>query len=141
MRLQHLCDVAWAYDVLSEVEGSDHRDGSAYGQGQATFSGRLSGTARWSNSPRIRGGFAWPDAAGVIFLSSGGEVLFRLHGLSSLREGRGVHVMSFETAAPDHRWLNDVIAVGEGVVDVENDRLSMRYYECGVDLPITDFMA
>jgi hypothetical protein len=66
-------------------------------------------------------------------------VLFDLGGLSWLRDGRGVHVMRFETAVPDHRWLNDVIAIGEGVVDVQHSRLSMRYYECIVELPVADF--
>ena len=139
MRLVHLCDADWTYDLLSEVEGSDHRDGRVYGQGRATLRGRLSGTAEWSNHPRIRAGFALPNAAGVIHLPEGGDVLFDLQGLSSLRDGRGVHVMRFETAAPGHLWLNDVIAVGEGAVDVVNSRLSMRYYECLVELPIPDF--
>lgn len=34
----------------------------------------------------------------------------------------------------------DVIAVGEGTIDVEHARLDMRYYECGVEAPIPDFM-
>ena len=37
-------------------------------------------------------------------------------------------------------WLNDVIAVGEGTVDVGHARLTMRYDECGVEAPILDFM-
>lgn len=139
MKLDHLCDVDWTYDLLTEVEGSAQRDGRVYGQGHATLSGRLSGTAQWSNFPRIRAGFAWPNASGVIHMSNGGEVLFELGGLSSLQDGRGVHVMRFETAVLDHIWLNDVIAIGEGVIDVEHSRLSMRYYECSVDLPIPDF--
>ena len=139
MRLEHLCDVEWTYELLSEVEGSDHRDGRVYGQGRATLSGRLSGTADWSNHPRIRAGFALPDASGVIHLPEGGDVLFDLKGLSSLTDGRGVHVMWFETAAPGHLWLNDVIAIGEGTVDAEHSRLSMRYYECVVVLPLPGF--
>ena len=140
MRLNHLCDVDWTYELLSEVEGSDRRDGRVYGQGRATLRGRLSGTADWSNYPRIRKGFAWPNACGVIHLANGGDVLFDLHGLSSLDDGRGVHVMRFETSVPDHVWLNDVVALGEGVVDVEHSRLSMRYYECSVELPLPGFM-
>ena len=70
-----------------------------------------------------------------------GEVLFALNGLSSLTDGRGVHVMTFQTAAATHVWLNEVIAVGEGTIDVERARLAMRYYECGVEAPIADFLA
>ena len=141
MRLDHLCDVHWAYDLLSEVDGSVGRDGRIYGQGTASLEGRLSGTAEWSNFPRIRPGFALPDARGVIHVSSGGDVLFALCGLSSLADGRGVHFMTFETADPDHLWLNDVIAVGEGVIDVEAGQLSMRYYECVVELPLPDLVS
>jgi hypothetical protein len=47
--------------------------------------------------------------------------------------------MSFETAAPSHLWLNDVLAVGEGTIDVAHSRLAMRYYECLVELPLEHF--
>ena len=43
MQLEHLCDVSWTYDLLHEVEPSDGADGRIYGQGTATFDGRLSG--------------------------------------------------------------------------------------------------
>jgi hypothetical protein len=141
MRLDHLCDASWIYDELHEVPPSPAGDGRFYGQGTGTLTGRLSGTARWSNFPRIREGHALPDARGVIRLAEGGEVLFALGGLSTLTDGMGVHVMTFRTAAPSHLWLNDVVAVGEGTIDVEHSRLAMRYYECGIELPLRDFMS
>ena len=64
MQLEHLCDVSWTYDVLHEVVPSLKADGRIYGQGTAAFEGRISGTAQWSNFPRIRNGFALPDARG-----------------------------------------------------------------------------
>jgi hypothetical protein len=82
-----------------------------------------------------------PDARGVIHVPEGGEVLFALNGLSSLIDGQGVHVLTFQTAAPSYLWLNEVVAVGEGTVDVEHSRLAMRYYECGVEAPVPDFMS
>lgn len=133
MRLDHLCDVEWAYDLLLEVPPGDGADGRLYGQGEGTFTGRLAGVARWSNSPRIRAGHAYPEARGAIQLASGGSVLFDLSGLSSLTDGRGIHVMTFRTDDAEYGWLNDVLAVGEGTVDVERAVLAMRYYECVVD--------
>ena len=141
MRLDHLCDVSWIYDLLHEVEPGEAADGRFYGQGTGTLVGRLSGTAQWSNFPRVRAGHALPDARGVIHVPDGGEVLFALTGLSSLTDGSGVHVMTFQTAAPSYLWLNDVLAVGEGTIDVEHSQLAMRYYECGVELPVPDFRA
>ena len=99
MQLEHLCDVSWTYDVLHEVEPSEGADGRIYGQGTATFGGRLSGSARWSNFPRIRNHFALPDARGVI-QAGDTEVLFALTGLSSLDDGQGIHVMTFHTEPP-----------------------------------------
>src|SRR3954470_6070288 len=137
MHLRPLCDARWSYDLIHEVEPSAGRDGRVYGQGTATFTGRLAGTVTWSNFPRIREGYASPDARGVIDVADG-VVLFALTGLSSLTDGRGVHVLTFQTAAPSHLWLNDVIAVGEGSIDVEHRRLAMRYYQCTVELPLPD---
>jgi hypothetical protein len=135
MRLEHLCDATWTYDLYEAVEPSSGRDGRVYGQGKGTLTGRLAGTATWSNFPHLWHGYASPDARGVIQVD-GGIVLYTLTGLSSLTDGHGLHVMTFQTDSPSHEWLNSVLAVGEGAIDVKRRQLQMRYYECGVELPL-----
>ena len=56
----NLCDVSWRYDLMRSVDPSPHGDGRLYGQGEVAFTGRLAGTARWSNDPRLRGDWAFP---------------------------------------------------------------------------------
>ena len=133
MRLDPLMDVIWRYSSMWSIEPSAGADGRVFGQGDGSFTGRLSGEAQWANCPRLRGDFAFPDARGVLTLDNGGFVIFELTGMSSLADGAGVHVMRFQTEDPAHLWLNDVIAVGEGSIDAERSALAMRYYECIVD--------
>lgn len=130
MQLKPLCEVAWTYDLLSQVDPSPSGDGRIYGQGTGVFTGRLTGAAQWSNFPRLHDGDAWPDARGVLRLADGAEALFTLTGRAALADGRGIHVLTFETGAPAYAWLNHVLAIGEGTIDVEQARLAMRYHEC-----------
>jgi hypothetical protein len=95
--------------------------------------GRLAGTATWSNYPRLRGDWAFPEARGVIEATGGGFVLCSLTGMSSLTSSSGVQVMTFQAADAAHGWLNDILAIGEGSIDPDRGLLAMRYYTCSAD--------
>lgn len=132
MQLNHLFDALWRADLMRSVDPSAAGDGRLFAQGTATLTGRLSGVAQWSNSPRLHGDYAFPEARGIVDVD-GGFVMFTLGGMSNLSTGRGVHVMTFMTEVKTHLWLNEVIAVGEGSIDPDAGVLAMRYYECVVD--------
>ena len=133
MRLELLTDVVWRYDLLHEVAAAQGADGQVFGQGTAEFTGRLAGTATWANFPRLREGYAFPNAHGSLVVAENAFVLFTLTGMSSLTDGQGVHVLMFRTEHEPHLWLNQVIAVGEGSIDPDAGVLAMRYYSCHVD--------
>ena len=133
MRLDPLCDVTWSADLIRSVEPSDRSDGLLFARGEAAFTGGLAGRAQWSNSPRLRRDYAFPNTHGVLDVEQGGQVLFTLTGMSSLSDGSGIHVLTFQSDDEQHAWLNEVFAIGEGSIDVERGVLAMRYYRCTVD--------
>jgi len=69
----------------------------------------------------------------TISLLAVGLVLFTMAGLSDLSDGSGIHVLKFVTDHEPSRWLNRLIAIGEGSIDPMREALSMRYYSCVVD--------
>jgi hypothetical protein len=90
MRLDPLFDVSWRYGLMRSVDPGPHGDGRLYGQGEATFTGQLVGRAQWSNYPRLRGDWAFPESRGVLEVAGGGFVLFSVTGMSSLTSGSGI---------------------------------------------------
>ena len=136
MRLDHLFDAEWRYDLIHEVAHSEAGDGRFYGQGVGTLTGRVEGTSQWSNTPRVHVVMPCPTRAGSSTSTVAGSCCSPSRGYHHLAEGHGVHVMTFQTEEPSCAWLNDVIAIGEGTIDVQHATLVMRYYECIAEVPL-----
>ncbi|HUF83963.1 MAG TPA: hypothetical protein VMQ81_05150, partial [Acidimicrobiia bacterium] len=119
MHLEPLFDAEWRYASLAVVASSAAGDGRMYGVGDATISGeRVSGTASWSNFPRIRGDGAFlPDARGAITTDDGANILFALSGRAAPAGGHAVHSVVFFADGDRYGWLNEIVAVGDGSVD------------------------
>ena len=136
MRLEPLFEMALDYEdgfvVIAPYAGAE---GIGYGGGKGRVSGdRINGSVRWSNHPRRReDGVLLPDAHGLIETEDGARVVFHLGGYSVATPDsparRGiVSPASFATDDDRYRWLNDVVAIGEGVIDFETLRLHLRYF-------------
>lgn len=74
MQLDPLCDVVWRYSLMESVSPSTRGDGRLHGQDGATFTGRVSGEAHWSNFARLQGTHAFPNANGVLDVGDGAVV-------------------------------------------------------------------
>lgn len=137
MRLEHLCDMDLGYTTeFFLVRPYGGEEGSAYGEGDGTVTGdTLSGAVRWSNHPHRRSdGSMLPSARGVIETPDGAHVVFDLKGRTIFSEdgatgGQNLAV-TFEAEDESYRWLNDVLCVGEGVIDAEKLRAYIGVYTC-----------
>ncbi len=136
MRLDPIFEMDLDYEdgffVIAPYGGTE---GVGYGSGRGRVSGeRVTGAVRWSNHPRRReDGMLVPDAHGVIETDDDARIVFHLGGYSTAMEGSAtkraiVSPATFATDDERYRWLNDVVAVGEGTIDFQTLRLQMRYY-------------
>lgn len=136
MRVEPLFEMELDYEdgffVLAPYGGAE---GAGYGSGRGRVKGeRVTGDVRWSNHPRRReDDVLMPDAHGVIETEDGARIVFHLGGYSIAVEGQPdkraiVSPATFATDDVRYRWLNDVVAVGEGVIDFQTLRIGLHYY-------------
>jgi hypothetical protein len=125
MRLEHLCDVEFAFDgPATMVRPYGTEEGAAFGVGSGTVTGqRLRGTAKWVNHPHRRSdGVMYPDMDGMITTESGSTILFSMQGRTTWQQtsrgpaGNQVLRVLFDTEDPQYRWLNGAVCVLEGRV-------------------------
>ena len=134
MRLEHVCDIALGYrDDFVLVRPYGGEEGAGYGELHGTATGeRLAGLVRAVNHPRRRGdGAMLPDLHGLIETTDGARVLFSARGRTSFgsdRRGRQTLLFTFEAEDGRYRWLNDLLCIYEGIIEMPLGR--GRVYAC-----------
>jgi hypothetical protein len=105
------------------------------GIASASLSGRLSGSlAGDSNADwltMVPGGLAFPDVRAAIETDDGALVLMRYTGRMKFVPGQASVVMIapvFETGDPRYSWLNEIQAVGKGILSA--DLTTLEYEIC-----------
>lgn len=136
MRIERIAELTLEYDaddpiVLRPYGGNE---GRAFGTGTGRAVGRLEGQLRWSNFPRRReDGVFLPDIRGVVD-TSGGAVLWQLHGISLPPDEADLRLLvgslRFFTDVAEHGWLNDCVAVHEGVFDLVAGVVRLPVWVC-----------
>lgn len=112
-------------------------DSLAWGLGEGTVAGRVRGTAKGSNTPRLRAdGVNEPKVSGVIRSDDGQTVLYEMRGRSQPPEvGQGArHIfgsMTFRTAAERYVWMNSICGVVEA--ELAGGHIEYRVFELQPD--------
>jgi hypothetical protein len=133
----------WSYDEDGRVGAEGHTivspygsyEGIAYGEGRGTATGRIEGTAVWSNYPRRRtDGRMLPNLHGLITTPDGASILFEFRGRTIVEgdePGRQNLVGWFESDHESYRWLNDLVCIAEGQIPAatggDGDQRLRRY--------------
>jgi hypothetical protein len=122
-------------------------EGRGFGTGTGRIENRvISGNLRWTNLPSVRSdNMVLSNFNGIIEPDEGDIVLFRLHGYAapSAGEGPGVRIkrdtvlrLVFTSQSADYGELNSIIAMAEGIVISQPERLiGFRVYECVYEPP------
>ena len=133
MELEHLYDTEMRYDAPIPVEVAWNGQGLGVGRGTGTAHGRVAGRIEWVNTPALRAdGVFQPDVTGVIHVEGGGRVVYQAQGLSlAPRDDEPDHrrfstAVRFTTSHDPLRWLNDLLAVEEGVIDTRDGSFTTR---------------
>jgi Protein of unknown function (DUF3237) len=124
MRLEFLADLELVYSSPPTfLSPYGTAEGPGYGEGTGRFDGeRLQAQVRFINHPRKRSdGRSLPDLHGMAQTSDGAKLVFHMTGRTQVHPGgRGVQNLAivFETDDPRYGWINDVVCVAEGAMQL-----------------------
>ena len=103
----------------------------------ASLSGRLTGRLAGGSSAdwltMVRGGLGLPDVRLAIRTGDGAVVMMRYSGRIRFRPGKESVAMIapvFETGDPRYSWLNEIQAVGKGILSA--DLTALEYEICEI---------
>ena len=129
--------------TYAEVELYDGASLQVFGRGDGTVDWNgTTGTVEWTNFPSRRpDGVFLPDISGIIRLDrSGGNIMYRLQGISLLPDADGHRLFSgpvrWYTDDPELLWLNDRWGYEEGGLDLETLRFHSRAYVIVPESPL-----
>jgi Protein of unknown function (DUF3237) len=137
MRLDHIADIDLGFtNDFRTVEPYGSGEGTAFGEGLGTVSGKaFNGKIRWCNLAHRRSdGNLLSDYLGLIETNDGAYVMAKMKTRTIFSEDRVMAgqnlVISFEAEDEKYRWLNEVLCVGEGRLDVVPLEAQIRVYAC-----------
>jgi Protein of unknown function (DUF3237) len=134
MNLVSLADLEIAYEQLEVVDYGP--SGQAYGKMTGRFYGeRLAGKVTFTNLATLRAdGVNQPTMRGILKTSDGADIWVELDGLATLRESDEARIfvaaVRFRTGEARYGWLNQLLAVVEGVLDTNSGSARARLHEC-----------
>jgi hypothetical protein len=141
MNLIPLFDGEYVYSGSLEVVVSPHDEEKKlqlFGGGDGRVRGeRLSGTVEWLNAPTFRkDGVLLPNVRGLIKTEDGARVRYETQGYSYVVPDRPPNFRSivasvrFYSKAEQYQWLNTLVGLEEGIINVANGRIVTRVYQC-----------
>ena len=137
MRLDHLAelDVQYTTDLLI-VQPYGTGEGTGLGEGIGTLSGeRINGTFKWSNLAHRRSdGNILGHHRGLVETDDGASLILTMQTRLIFLDDRtkaGQNLwMWFEAEEERYRWLNDVLCIGEGRLDLLSLKGHIRAFVC-----------
>src|SRR5215212_1460645 len=138
VNLVSLADLEIAYEELEIVDYGPN--GQAYGKMTGRFSGeRLEGEVTLTNLAMLRAdGVNQPTMRGILKTADGADIWVELDGLATLRESDEARTfvasVRFRTGEARYGWLNELLAVVEGVLDTNSGSARGRLHECSATI-------
>jgi hypothetical protein len=141
VKLIPLFEGEYVYSGSLEVVVSPHDEEKKlqlYGGGDGRVEGeRITGTVEWLNAPTFRkDGVLVPNVRGLIRTEDGARVRYETQGYSYPVPDRPPNLRSivasvrFYSKAKNYQWVNTLVGMEEGIIDVATGRIKTKMHQC-----------